>query len=133
MSFNLCQYQPQLAGCDKLQGNVFQTIFLDDNYTSIWTINEIDPSQVLLRKWWRQFAHTWQHFALTVPWMRFIQGRQRSWFCGSYTLVNTHEIAVISGLAAAHRLGATYPFFERDALASKQFRTYMSLSHGVSV
>lgn len=133
MSFNLCQYQPQLAGRDRQQGNIFQTIFLDDKCSAMWTIDAIDPAKVLLRKWWRQFAHTWRHYAFTVPWMRFVQGRHRSWFCGSYTLVNTHEIAVISGLAAAHRVGATYPFFDRDPLAAKQFRTYMGLSHGVAV
>lgn len=49
--------------------------------------------KVLLVKWWRQFAHTWRHFAFTVPLVRFMQGQQRTWYCGAYTLFNTHEIA----------------------------------------
>ena len=53
-----------------------------------------------------------------------LQGRKNSWFCGSYTLVNTHEIAIISGLAVAERLGAPYPF-QDDKLALKQFETYL--------
>ena len=85
--------------------------------------------QVLLRKWWRQFAHTWRHFLFTVPLMRFLQGRRHSWFCGAYTLANTHEIATISGLAVAERLGAPYPFRD-DALAAMQFDTYMKFLHG---
>lgn len=44
--------------------------------------------------------------------------------------MNTHEIATISGLAVAHRLGAPYPFVH-DKLARMQFETYMSAIHGV--
>lgn len=33
-----------------------------------------------------------------------LQGRNRCWYAGAYTLINTHEIAVMSGLAAADRL-----------------------------
>ena len=58
-----------------------------------------------------------------------MQGTKNTYYCGSYTLINTHEIAVISGFAAAHRLGAEYPFPE-DELASKQFDHYMLLIHG---
>eukprot|EP00958_Prasinococcus_capsulatus_P029343 scaffold7390_cov420-Prasinococcus_capsulatus_cf.AAC.11 len=57
-------------------------------------------------------------------------GKWKSWFCGSWTVVNTHEMAVISGLAVAYRLGAAYPF-EDDRLASLQFYTYLRLVHGV--
>lgn len=38
--------------------------------------------------------------------------------------MNTHEIAIISGLAVAERLGAPYPF-QDDKLALKQFETYL--------
>ena len=43
--------------------------------------------------------------------------------------MNTHEIATISGLAAAWRLGADYPFAENE-LAVLQFDLYLSLIHG---
>ena len=70
------------------------------------------------------------HYTRVVPLVRFIQGRRRSWFCGAYTMVNTHECATISGLAVAHRLGAPYPF-AADPLAKKQFDQYLHLIHGV--
>lgn len=133
MSFNLSNYQPQLAkfhDASTIQHDIFQTIFLDKNDDKIWTINDIKPDKILLRKWWHQFAHTWQHFAFTVPFIQFLQHKQHTSYCGAYTLVNTHEIAVISGLAAAHRLGANYPF-AHDRLAHKQFQTYLTLAHGV--
>ena len=57
--------------------------------------------------------------------------KSSTYYCGSWTLVNTHEIAVISGLAAAHQLGAGYPF-EEDELATLQFDSYLSLAHGAS-
>jgi predicted NAD/FAD-binding protein len=126
MSFNLSNYQPQLIQSNRA---IFQTIFLDDKRSNTWTINEIKKEKILLEKWWHQMAHTWKHFAFTVPFVRFIQGKRRTWFCGSYTLFNTHEMAVISGLAVAVRLGAKYPF-ESDELASKQFDQYLKFSHG---
>lgn len=39
-----------------------------------------------------------------VPFVPLLQGRNRTWYAGAYTLINTHEIAVMSGLAAADRL-----------------------------
>lgn len=44
-------------------------------------------------------------------------------------MVQTHEMAINSGLAVAHRLGAEYPF-AHDRLAADQFKTLMSISHG---
>ncbi|GLC40783.1 hypothetical protein PLESTB_000023200 [Pleodorina starrii] len=126
MSFNLSTYQPHLkaAGLD-----LYQTYYLDSQMRSLWTDGEVAPSKVLARRWMRQFAHTWTHFAFWVPWVRFIQGTKHTWYCGSYTMVNTQEIAVMSGLAAAERLGADYPFPD-DPLAAKQFDTYLAVVHG---
>ena len=128
MSFNLSNYQRQLN--DKLP-IIFQSIFLDKTKDDKWSIKDIDANKILLTNWWRQFAHTWTHFIKVVPFVRFIQNQNHTWYTGSYTLVNTHEIATISGLAVAHRLGAYYPF-EDDPLALKQFKTYLSVIHGVS-
>jgi predicted NAD/FAD-binding protein len=135
MSFNLSNYQPQLVNNkkhhEKEENFIFQTIFLNDKNSHLWNREEIKKDKILLEKWWRQMAHTWRHFAFTVPCVRFIQGKQHSWFCGSYTLFNTHEMAVISGLAVAVRLGCEYPFMN-DELALKQFDQYLKYIHGKS-
>lgn len=127
MSFNLSNYQPQLKASGR---NIYQTIFLDENLREkYWTIEKVNKDKVLLESWWRQFSHSWTHFAFTVPIMRYLQGKKHTWYCGSYTLINTHEIAMISGLAVAHRLGAPYPF-HYDALATRQFDQYLLTIHG---
>lgn len=126
MSFNLSAYQPHLAG----RPAIYQTIFLDDALKEHWTVADIDPSKVLKKRMTRQFAHTWTHFAFWVPFVRFIQGTKHTWYAGAYTLFNTHEIAVMSGLAVADRLGAPHPF-PRDALAVQQYQTYFRLAHGL--
>ncbi len=48
-------------------------------------------------------------------------------FAASWTLVNAHEVACISGIAAAVNLGAEYPHdLERDDFAFSQFQTVLS-------
>lgn len=126
MSFHLNAYQPQLADHERA---VFQTIFLDEDRAERWSRAGIDPDRVLLERRWTQFAHTWRHFALTVPFIRFLQGRQRTWYAGAYTLMNTHELAVCSGLAAAYRLGAGYPLSD-DRRARASFELYLRVAHG---
>lgn len=127
MAFNLSNYQKQLDGTGR---NIYQTIFLNDQIRDRWTWDEIDPNKVLIKKWWKQMSHTWKHFFRVVPWVRFLQGRQHTWYAGSWTLFNTHELAIISGLAVAQRLGADYPF-EHDHLAALQFDNLMKISHGI--
>jgi predicted NAD/FAD-binding protein len=127
MSFNLTNYQPQLYDYSK---NIFQTIFLNDKLKDKWTIDEIRKDKILYTKWWRQFAHSWKHFVLTVPLIRFIQesGFGTTLYCGAYTIANLHEIAVVSGFAAAKRLGAEYPF-KNDEKATKYFHLYYKACH----
>ncbi len=127
MSFDLRNYQSGLKGGPA----VYQSIFLDKASRHHWTERELDAGQVLRRTWWRQFAHTWRHFVTVVPLVRFIQGRRRSWFCGSWTAINTHEMAVVSGLVVADRLGAPYPF-THDELARSQFELYRDKVHGLA-
>jgi predicted NAD/FAD-binding protein len=129
MSFDLTAYQPFAKGASGER--VYQSIFLnaaDD--AARWTKDDIDPGAVALTKWWRQFGHTVRHFTRAVPFWRFVQNKRRTLYAGSYTLVNTHEIAVLSGFAAAHRCGAPYPFPDDD-LAAHQFDTYLAINHGV--
>lgn len=56
----------------------------------------------------------------------FCLSMQHTWFCGAYTLFNTHELAIISGLAVAERLGAPYPFDDNE-LARKQFNNLLQV------
>jgi len=136
MSFDLSCYQPMLAERKADEKNpkprVFQTIFLDKKQCEhLWTRKRISEDKVLLTKWWRQFAHTYTHFLFTVPLLRFIQGGQNNnvFFAGAYTLFNTHELAAVSGFAAAERLGAPYPFAD-DSVAVKTMNTYSFVAHG---
>lgn len=60
--------------------------------------------------------------------MMFINGTNSTLFAGSWTLVNMHELACVSGIAAAYRLGAEYiPF---DDFATDFFSKYLFVSHG---
>lgn len=109
--------------------HVFQSIFLDANNSNLWTMRGIDPAQVIESKWWHQLGHRWQHYLRVVPGMMFINGKNRTLFAGSWTLVNMHELACVSGIAAAYRLGADYEVF--DGFAEQFFKMYLWLSHGV--
>ena len=146
MSFDLSNYQPQLKHSlpkdnKHKHKHIFQTIFLDKTKEEVWTIDSIDKNKVLLKKWWRQFSHSYTHFLLVVPFVRFIQNQNNTNYCGSYCLVNTHEIATISGFSSAFRilnkydteglLKEKYPF-STDSLASKQFYNFLLFVHGIN-
>lgn len=131
MSFDLGHYQPHLRSRPPDSFPIYQTIFLDrEGCEKTWTIDRIAPEKIVLKKWWRQFSHEASHFRNVVPFVFMIQGSGNgtTFYAGSWTLVNTHEIATISGLAAAYRLGAAYPFGD-DLLAASQFDTYLALAH----
>ena len=127
MSFDLSSYQPH-ARADG-ESAIYQSIFLNRTADErMWTRGDIDESKIVLVKWWRMFAHTVSHLVRSPLW-RFAQGARSTFYAGSYTLVNTHEIAIISGLAAAYRLGADYAFAD-DQLAADQFDLFLSINHG---
>ena len=136
MSFDCTNYQHQFRmghGADKppmpYEQHVFQSIFLDKTQRDMWTIDQIDESKIIERKWWHQLGHKWQHYVRVVPGMMFINGKNKTWFAGSWTLVNMHELACVSGIAAAYRMGADYVKF--DDFAETFFSNYLLLSHGV--
>ncbi|KAH8683046.1 flavin-containing amine oxidasedehydrogenase-like protein [Tricladium varicosporioides] len=136
MSFDCTNYQHQFrmdhnteTAPVEYERHVFQSIFLDKNNSKLWTMNEIDESKVIERKWWHQLGHRWQHYVRVVPGMMFLNGKNHTWFAGSWTLVNMHELACVSGIAAAYRLGADYVKF--DDFAEDFFSKYLLLSHGV--
>ncbi|KAI9373425.1 hypothetical protein BJX61DRAFT_533182 [Aspergillus egyptiacus] len=136
MGFDCSNYQHQFresvgVGNPPLppERHVYQTIFLDMDRQDLWTWDGIDPDKVLGKKWWHQFGHRWQHYLRVVPGMMFINGKNRTLFAGAWTLVNMHEIACISGIAAAYRLGASYETF--DDFAQRLLSKYLLICHGV--
>ena len=136
MAFDCTNYQHQFRqdhNADKApvayENHVFQSIFLDEQHKDLWTIDQIDPDKIIGRKWWHQLGHRWQHYVRVVPGMMFLNGRNSTWFAGSWTLVNMHEMACVSGIAAAYRLGAEYEVF--DDFAEDLFKKYLLISHGV--
>lgn len=89
MSFDCTNYQHQFrqASATHDYEHVYQTIFLDKNNKNMWTINEIDESKIIEKKWWHQLGHNWQHYIRVVPGMPLINGRNHTLFAGSWTLV----------------------------------------------
>lgn len=62
-----------------LEQHVFQTIFLDrDGSQDLWTWKDINPEKKIYEKWWKQQSHRWQHYAGTVPWMMWINGKNNT-------------------------------------------------------
>ncbi|KAH9935339.1 FAD/NAD-P-binding domain-containing protein [Fomitopsis serialis] len=109
-----------------LEQHVFQTIFLDrDGSQDLWTWKDINPEKKIYEKWWKQQSHRWQHYAGTVPWMMWINGKNHTHFAGAWSVLNMHELAVTSGFAAAYRLGAEYPF-HGDEDCERLFRMYLA-------
>ncbi|CAM1510316.1 Fc.00g006510.m01.CDS01 [Cosmosporella sp. VM-42] len=133
MSFNCSNYQHQLKNANLSHSDgfepVYQTIFLNNDQNHLWTIDEIDESKIIKKNWWHQLGHRWQHYLRVVPGMMFLHGKKSTWFAGSWTLVNMHELACVSGIAAAYHLGADY--IKIDEFAEDFFSKYLLLSHGM--
>ncbi|KAF9892117.1 hypothetical protein FE257_002523 [Aspergillus nanangensis] len=131
MGFDCTNYQHQFreglgedgALAPEPDRHVYQTIFLDQRQKELWSWEGIDESKIIAKKWWHQFGHCWQHYMRVVPGMMFINGKNRTLYAGAWTMVNMHEIACISGIAAAYRLGADYDPF--DAFAEDCFAKYL--------
>ncbi|GAA6058502.1 hypothetical protein JCM10212_006941 [Sporobolomyces blumeae] len=132
MSFDCSNFQYQLKEQDlPFKDHIFQSIFLNTKHKQFWSKDEIDPDKIIRVDWWHQLCHSWTHYLFVVPFVSFIQSRKRhTHYAGAWTLVNAHEVAIISGLAAAYALGAGYPEeLEDDDFARLCFRSYLGLSH----
>ncbi|KAI1435472.1 FAD/NAD(P)-binding domain-containing protein [Xylaria sp. CBS 124048] len=133
MSFDTTNYQSQFprdgVSFDK---HVFQTIYLNKSRDRhLWSDDEIREDRVLRRDWWHQLCHSYTHYLCVVPWLWSLQARKHTRFAAAWTLVNAHEVAVISGIAAAVDLGAEYPAdLEGDGFALLCFRLYYLLAYG---
>lgn len=92
MSFDCSNYQHQLLGAtgprdDAGYPHVYQSIFLDKRGRDRWTWPEIDRSKIIAENWWHQLGHRWTHYLRVVPLMMFINGKNSTYFAGSWTLV----------------------------------------------
>lgn len=94
MSFNCSNYQHQFRHKEAASSPetpplepVYQTIFLDKRKRHLWTIDAIDEGKIIKRNWWHQLGHRWQHYVRVVPGVMFLQGRNETFFAGSWTLV----------------------------------------------
>lgn len=105
---------------------IFQTSFFDKKMRDIWTIDRIDKSKILFTKRWQQMSHSWRFYATVVPCMWLIQGPS-TLFAGGWLLMNTHEVALVSGIAAAYRLGA--PYRPIAPQATKAFSALLLICH----
>ncbi|KAI1321230.1 FAD/NAD(P)-binding domain-containing protein [Xylariaceae sp. FL0255] len=132
MCFDTTNYQSQFPSRVPFEQHVFQTIYLNkDRDRHLWTDNEIAEDRIIRRDWWHQLCHGYTHYMFVVPWMMFLQARKHTRFASSWTLVNAHEVAVMSGIAAAVDLGAEYPEdLENDRFAFLCFRLYYLLIYG---
>ncbi|KAA8899635.1 FAD/NAD(P)-binding domain-containing protein [Sphaerosporella brunnea] len=136
LSFDCSNYQAQFRNISPDKTHVYQSIFLNEARDSeLWTKGKIDREKVIREKWWHQLCHAWTHYVFVVPWLWLVNWRaRRTLFAGSWTLVNCHEVAVISGMAAAFRLGADYPQEMRDdRVGWNAFWGYCLLVHGMWV
>ncbi|KAI8292200.1 hypothetical protein K4K60_009399 [Colletotrichum sp. SAR11_57] len=132
MCFDTTNYQSQFPEKVPFEQHVFQTIYLNKNRDrKHWTDDQINKDKIIRSDWWHQLCHSWTHYAFVVPWIMFLQAKRRIRFAGSWTLVNAHEIAIMSGIAAAVDMGADYPEdLEHDKFALLCFRLYYLLSYG---
>ncbi|ESK93396.1 flavin-containing amine oxidasedehydrogenase [Moniliophthora roreri MCA 2997] len=130
MSFDCSAFQYQLDKDLPLDKHIFQTIFLNKKHEETWSKQEIAPDKIIAENWWHQLCHSYTHYLFVVPLLFLLNGKKRTTFAGSWTLVNAHEVAVISGVAAAYTLGAEYPKeLEEDGFARLCFRLYLLLVH----
>ncbi|TYJ51265.1 hypothetical protein B9479_008175 [Cryptococcus floricola] len=132
MCFDCTNYQSQFPPNVPFEQHVFQTIYLNTARDGhLWSDEEIDKNKIIRKDWWHQLCHGWTHYLYVIPWMMFLQAKNHTRFAASWTLVNAHEIAVMSGIAAAVSLGAEYPEdLEHDKFAFLSFRLYYLIAYG---
>ena len=88
----------------------------------------IDKDKIIGKWWFQHVVHDVRHIGLLINMFRFIQGKRRTWYCGAHTLINSQETCLVTGLATARQLGASYPF--HDAETRKWFNFYGRMMYG---
>jgi len=130
MCFDCSAFQYQLPKDSPFENHVFQTIFLNNKDENTWQKDEIRKDKIIREDWWHQLCHSWTHYAFVVPFVWALNWNSKhTTYAGAWTLVNAHEVAVLSGKAAAYKLGASYPkeLYEND-FAKLCFRLYLFLT-----
>lgn len=115
MCFDCTAFQYQLDQEKPLEDHVFQTIFLNKKHEHTWTKDEIKKDKIsqscpLLERgsmliinivredWWHQLCHAWTHYVFVVPFVWLLNwNRKHTTYAAAWTLVNAHELAIISG------------------------------------
>lgn len=100
MGFALHRYQ-------RVTPPLFQTLLLQDDAPRTDPLPRADT--VLRTDRWYQLGHTVGHFITCVANVHKFQG-PHIFFAGSWTLVNSHEVAVMSGILAAQLILGTSAF-----------------------
>ncbi|OCF70869.1 hypothetical protein I204_08499 [Kwoniella mangroviensis CBS 8886] len=135
MCFDCTNFQYQLDKNLPLEEHIFQTIYLNKRDQQTWTKDEIKKDKIIREDWWHQLCHGWTHYAFVVPFVWLLnRNKNHTTYAAAWTLVNAHEVAVISGTAAAYKLGADYPedLYKND-FARKAFKSYLFLTHGLTL
>jgi len=132
MCFDCSAFQYQLDKDKPLEDHIFQTIFLNNKHKDTWSKDEIKKECIIREDWWHQLCHSWTHYAFVVPFIWLLnRNSKHTTYAGAWTLVNAHELAIISGHAAAYKLGADYPIeLYENEFARLCFRLYLLLAHG---
>lgn len=129
------QYQPQF---NSHSPRIYQTIFLDrDDSSHLWTDGEIDTDKIILKKWWKQQSHRWQHYGGTVPWvclgkkgsglfpdtlpaqMMFINGKYHTYFAGGWTVLSENSSICGSPLIFVRHARNSHCFRIRGSLSTR--------------
>jgi predicted NAD/FAD-binding protein len=92
-------------------------------------VQPIDPAKVVTRWWFQHVVHDVFHTVVLLNLFQFLQGKDRTWYCGAHTTVNSQEHCFISGLTVARQLGADYPFADNPG-AREWFNFYGRIMHG---
>ena len=101
MCFDCNNFQFQLDNNRPLEDHVFQTIFLNKEHKHLWSKDEINKDKIIREDWWHQLCHSWKHYAFVVPFMRFINKSPHTTYAAAWTMVNAHEVAIISGMVSS--------------------------------
>jgi predicted NAD/FAD-binding protein len=92
MGFDVSNYQQWIST------KVYQTIYLDHVKQP-----HVLPKKVIHKADWHQLGPSVEHLVKCVGGLRKVQG-PRIYFAGSYTLFNSHEVAIMSGIAAGQQI-----------------------------
>lgn len=124
MGFALHRYQ-------HVSAPLYQTLWLQGKDGEPDRAAPLAPQLVLREDHWLQLGHTVSHFVNCVSKLKHVQG-PLIYFAGSWTLVNSHEVAVMSGIRAAQHVLQLYSTFPSRTFGpmSSSFKAYAQIVDG---